>query len=406
MNLKERQNKEKKRPEISNDTTQTSNPLSDEQTLLSKTQELSAKLAAATDALEREKKRSRAQDLTISKLTSQNSTLTSKTQEQQLLIAALRTEISDALDINRSLLEDNQALIQANGGLRSDRGIESRKEVADLRSEITRLESEICDLKTQVDQSCVAAVQKAYDKLERSRRKADRQLDSYQAFVEEKIRGILEERNQSVAALNHKIKALTGSLWLSRDLLLICVLCNLVANPVILQDLWDILLGIDLLLAEYFEWIRYPCYHPYPGSEPYPYAPWPAWAIRIVSIVAGLSLVAGIACLCSHMYDQIRSQWCRLAARITTTLLIIVSILGPMAKEYLHWNTAALSFIFFLFAMKRLHRFEVSYSRAHKTEKWEHIKQHNDKSFYVTYHINHLYALIKEKIKKVGNKST
>ena len=54
MNLKERQNKEKKKPENSNSTTQTSNQQSPEQILLSKVLELS-------DALNEEKQRALSQ---------------------------------------------------------------------------------------------------------------------------------------------------------------------------------------------------------------------------------------------------------------------------------------------------------------------------------------------------------
>ena len=253
MNLKDRLNKEEKKPGNSTVTTQKSNPQSAEQTLLSKVQELSAALTATKDDLAKEKKRIRSLDRTISKLSYQNSTLTSRTQEQQSLIAALRTEISETQDINRSLQEGNQKLLRENEDLRFDHGVESRKEVDDLRNEISRLHSQVDDLNKQVDQSCVAAVREAYDELERSRRKADRQLDSYQAFVAKKLRGILDERNQSVAALNHKIKARAGSLWLSRDLLFVYAICSLAANPVILLDLWEILSGAGLLLSEYYE---------------------------------------------------------------------------------------------------------------------------------------------------------
>ena len=271
MNLKDRLNKEEKTPESSTDTMQTSNPRSAEQTLLSKVQELSAALTAVKDNLAKEKQRTRALDRTISKLSSQNSKLTSKTQEQKSMIAAPRTEISEAQDINRSLRKDNQALIQENENIRFDHGVESRKEVDDLKIEISRLHLQIDDLHKQVDQSCVKAVRAAYDELERSRRKADRQLDSYQAFVAKKMRGILDERDKSIAALNHKIKVRAGSLWLARDLLFIYALCSLAADPIILLDLWNILENIGLLLEEYYGWIYCPCYISYPGGAPLPY---------------------------------------------------------------------------------------------------------------------------------------
>lgn len=368
MNLKDRLNKEEQRPGNSTDTMQTSNPQSAEQTLLSKVQELSAALTAVKDNLAKEKQRTRALDRTISKLSSQNSTLTSKTQEQQSMIAALRTEISEAQDINRSLRKDNQALIQENENIRFDHGVESRREFDDLRDEISRLHSQIDDLNKQVDHSCVAAVREAYDELERSRRKADRQLDSYQAFVAKKLRGILDERNQSIAALNHKIKARTGSLWLARDLLFVYALCSLTADPIILLDLRDILVNIGLLLEEYYGWIYCPCYIPYPGGVPLPYEPGTAWAVRTASIIAGLALAAGIIWLFRHVYSLIRVQWCRLAVRITVSLLIIVSVLGNVIKEYLQWNTAALLFALFIVVMKAIHRIEISYTRLHKTD--------------------------------------
>ena len=378
MNLKDRLNKEEQKPGNSTDTTQTSNPQSAEQTLLSKVQELSAALTAAKDNLAKEKQRTRTLDRTISKLSSQNSTLTSKTQEQQSMIAALRTEISEAQDINRSLRKDNQALIQENENIRFDHGVESRREFDDLRDEISRLHSQIDDLNKQVDQSCVAAVREAYDELERSRRKADRQLDSYQAFVAKKLRGILDERNQSIAALNHKIKARTGSLWLARDLLFVYALCSLTANPIILLDLRDILVNIGLLLEEYYGWIYCPCYIPYPGSVPLPYESGTAWAVRTASIIAGLALAAGIIWLFRHVYSLIRVH--------------IVSVLGNVIKEYLQWNTAALLFALFIVVMKAIHRIEISYTRLHKTDEWEHIKDHNDKSYYITYYIYRFLA--------------
>ena len=392
MNLKDRLNKEEQKPGNSTDTTQTSNPRSAEQTLLSKVQELSAALTAAKDNLAKEKQRTRTLDRTISKLSSQNSTLKSKTQEQQSLIAELRTEISEAQDINRSLRKDNQALIQENENIRFDHGVESRKEVDDLKIEISRLHSQIDDLNKQVDQSCVAAVREAYDELERSRRKADRQLDSYQAFVAKKLRGIIDERNQSISALNHKIKAGAGSLWLARDLLFVYALCSLTADPIILLDLRDILVNIGLLLEEYYGWIYCPCYIPYPGGTPLPYEAGTAWAVRPASIIAGLALAAVIIWLCGHVYGLIRVQWCRLAVRITVSLLIIVSVLGNVVKEYLQWNTAALFFSLCIVVMNVLHRLEISYTRAHKSYEWEHIKDHNDKSYYITYYIYRLLA--------------
>ncbi len=241
-----------------------------------------------------------------------------------------------------------------------------------------------------MDQSCVAAVREAYDELERSRRKADRQLDSYQAFVAKKLRGILEERNRSVSALNHKIKAQAGSLWLARDLLLVFALCSLAADPVILLDLWEIIVNIKLLLEEFYEWVRHPCYIPHPGGEMLPYEAGTAWAVRIASVIAGLALAAGMIWLCRHIYARIRAQWGRLATRITISLLIIVSTLGTVIKEYLQWNTAALYFVLFIIAMKLMHRTEVAYIRAHKADEWEQIKDHNDKSYYVTYYIYRL----------------
>lgn len=374
---------------------QTSNSQSAEQTLLSKVQELSAALTAVKDDLEREKRKSRAQDRTISKLSSRNSTLISKTQEQQSLIAALRTEISETQDINRSLRKDNQALSQENENIRFDHGVESRREFDDLRDEISRLHLQIDELNKQVDQSCVAAVRAAYDELERSRRKADRQLDSYQAFVAKKLRGILDERNQSISALNYKIKARVGSLWLARDLLFVYALCSLAAEPIILLDLRDILENIGLLLKKYYGWIYCPCYIPYPGGAPLPYEARTAWAVRIVSVIAGLALVSVIVWLCGHVYSLIKAQWCRLTVRITVSLLIIVSVLGNVVKEYLQWNTAVIFFTLFIVVMKVIHRIEISYTRLHKTDKWEHIKEQNDKYYFVTYHI---YSFFSERV--------
>ena len=251
---------------------------------------------------------------------------------------------------------------------------------------------QIDDLHKQVDQSCVEAVRAAYDELERSRRKADRQLDSYQAFVAKKIRGILDERNQSIAVLNHKIKARAGSLWLARDLLFVYALCSLAADPIILLDLRDILVNIGLLLEEYYGWIYCPCYIPYPGGAPLPYESGTAWAVRTASIIAGLALAAGIIWLFRHVFSLIRVQWCRLAVRITVSLLIIVSVLGNVIKEYLQWNTAALLFVLFIVVMKAIHRIEISYIRLHKTDEWDYIKEHDDKLYYITYYIYRFLA--------------
>lgn len=308
------------------------------------------------------------------------------------MIAALRTEISEAQDINRSLRKDNQALIQENENIRFDHGVESRREFDDLRDEISRLHSQIDDLNKQVDQSCVAAVREAYDELERSRRKADRQLDSYQAFVAKKLRGILDERNHSISALNYKIKARAGSLWLARDLLLVYALCSLAVDPIILLDLQEILININLLLEEFYEWICCPYYVQYPGGESLPYEAGTAWGIRLASVIAGLVFVVGMVWLCRHVFARIRAQWCRFAKRITVSMLIIVSALGTLIKAYLQWNTVAFFFIFFIIVMKVLHRLEISYIRAHKSDEWEHVKDHNDKSYYITYYIYRFLA--------------
>ena len=314
------------------------------------------------------------------------------------MIAALRTEISEAQDINRSLRKDNQALIQENENIRFDHGVESRREFDELRIEISRLHSQIDDLNKQVDQSCVAAVREAYDELERSRRKADRQLDSYQAFVAKKLRSILDERNQSIAALNHKIKARAGSLWLARDLLFVYALCSLAADPIILLDLRDIFVSIGLLLEKYYGWIYYPYYIPYPGGAPLPYEARTAWAVRIISVIGGLALVVAIVWLCGHVYGLIRAQWCRLAVRITVSLLIIVSVLGSIVKEIFRWNTAVLFFILFNTSMMLMHRLGSFFACSDKAKEWEYIKNHNDKSFFITYHIYQSFTLIgKEK---------
>ena len=387
---------------------QKSNPQSAEQTLLSKVQELSAALTATTDALEKEKQRSRSQDRTISKLSSRNSTLTSKTQEQQSLIAALRTEISEAQDINQSLRKDNQKLIRENEDLRFDHGIESLKEVDDLRNEISLLHLQIDNLNKQVDLSCVAAVREAYEKIEEHDRRADKTLKDFQAFVKKKVNGYIaeiEDRNRIIESMVDRIRSLKNSLWLSRDLLLVYALCSLAADPAILLDLWKILVNMGLLLGEYSEWIFCPCYIPYPGAEPLPYASGTAWAVRTASIIAGAVFTAGMLLLCRHMYTRIRSQWCRLAARITVSMLIIISALGTVIKEHLQWNTAALSFVLFIIVMKLMHRLEVSYSHAHKTDEWERIKDHNNTSFFVTYYIYRLLSHEWSRGQNKGNRS-
>lgn len=46
----------------------------------------------------------------------------------------------------------------------------------------------------------------------------------------------------------------------------------------------------------------------------------------------------------------------------------------------------------FIVVMKVLHRLEISYIQAHKSDEWEHIKDHNDKSYYVTYYIYRFLA--------------
>ena len=229
----------------------------------------------------------------------------------------------------------------------------------------------------------------AYDELERSRRKADRQLDSYQAFVAKKLRGILDERNQSISSLNYKIKARAGSLWLARDFLFVYALCSLAVDPIILLDLQEILININLLLEEFYEWICCPYYVQYPGGESLPYEAGTAWAIRSASVIVVLAFVVGMEWLCRHVFARIRAQWCRFAKRITVSMLIVVSTLGTLIKAYLKWNTVTFFFVLFIVVMKVLHRLEISYTRAHKSDEWEHIKDHNDKSYYVTYYIYH-----------------
>lgn len=397
MNLKDRQSKEEQNLGNSTDITQKSNPQSEEQTLLSKVTELSVALTATTDALEKEKQRSRALDRTISKLSSKNSTLISKTQEQQSLIAALKTEISEAQDINRSLQKDNQALIQENGDLRYNHGVESRKEVDNLRNEICRLHLEIADLNKQVDHSNVAAVDRAYKELKENDRIAKKTMKDFQAFVKEKVKGYVDEiesRNSIIKSLYIRIRSEKNRLWFHRDLLFVYSLCALITNPVILLDIWELLTTAGLLLEEYYEWILCPCYSPYPGSMPQPYKPETAWVVRAASVIAVLASTVLLIYACRRAYNQVRAQWCRLAARITISLIIIVSTVGPAVKEYLNWNTAVFLFILFLLEIRLLFGLRNMFINNHKTDEWEHIKEQNDKTFYVTYHI---YAFLHEK---------
>ena len=391
MNLKERQNKEKKKPENSNSTTQTSKQQSAEQILLSKVLELS-------DALNEEKQRTRSQAQMISELTSQRSILTSKTQEQQLIIAALRTEISEAQNINKSLQKNNQSLIRQNDDLRFDHGVESLKEVDDLRDEICRLHLKIAELNKQVDHSTVAAVNKAYKKLEENDQKAKKKMQDFRVYVNKKIREYVDEiekRNCIIKSQHARIRSEKNKLWLYRDLLFLYCLCTLAVTPVILQDIGKLFTTAGLLLEEYYEWILCPCYYPYPGAAPQPYETGISWAIRIASVIAGLALSTLLVYACRRLYSKVRSQWCRLATRIFLSLLIIVSVLGSVIKEYLRWNTAVLLFFLFLLEMRFLLRFENMFTKNHKTDGWERLKDQNDKSYFVTFHI---YTCFREMI--------
>ena len=308
-----------------------------------------------TDALNEEKQRSLSQAQTISELTSQRSILTSKTQEQQSIIAALRTEISEAQNINKSLQKDNQSLIRQNDDLRFDHGVESLKEVDDLRDEICRLHLKIAELNKQVDHSTVAAVNKAYKKLEENDQKAKKKMQDFRVYANKKIREYVDEiekRNGIIKSQHARIRSEKNKLWLYRDLLFLYCLCTLAVTPVILQDIGKLFTTAGLLLEEYYEWILCPCYYPYPGAAPQPYETGISWAIRI-----------------------------------SLSLLIIVSVLGSVIKEYLRWNTAVLLFFLFLLEMRFLLRFENMFTKNHKTDEWERIKDQNDKSYFVTFHI-------------------
>ena len=387
MNLKDRLNKEEKKPKNLSDTTQTSNPHSAEQLLLSKTLALTEALTEATNALESEKQKVASQARTISDLSSQNSILTSKARELQSVLSALKTEITEVREINRSLQKSNQDLLRENGILRIPRESESQKENAVLKSEISGLRSKIDDLNKLVDYSNADAVRKAYDELERARSKANKELESYQLFAAHKLNEILEERDRSVAALSHRAKSLTGSLWLCRDLLLLFIFCTLTADPVIMLDAWELLTDACLSIESYCEWFMYPCYAPYPGAVPVPYGSGTAWTVRTASVIAILISVILLSRIGRRAYSRIRTQWCRLAARISLSLLIIISVLGSVIKEYLHWNTAVLFLTLFAISMRLMRRYENSFARSRMTDDWEQIKEHNEKSYYVTYHI-------------------
>ena len=309
--------------------------------------------------------------------------LTSKAQELQSIIAALRTEISEAQDINRSLQKSNQELLKENEDLRLHRESESQKETAVLKNEISRLRLKVDDLNKQVDYSNADAVRKAYDELERARK----ELGRYKAYAAKKLHGVRKERDRSVAALSHRIKALSGSLWLCRDLLLLFAYFTMTAEPVILLDIWELLTDAFLSLESYCDWIIYPCYAPYPGAMPVPYEPGTAWAVRTASVIAGLVLVILLSYIGRRVYNSIRAQWCKLATRVSLSLLIIVSVLGSVIKEYLRWNTAVLLFFLFLLEMRFLLRFENMFTKNHKTDQWERIKDQNDRSYFVTFHI-------------------
>lgn len=140
-------------------------------------------------------------------------------------------------------------------------------------------------------------MREAYENLEENDRRTDKTLKDFQAFVKKKfndIIGEIEDRNRIIKSMGDRIKSQKNILWLSRDLLLVYALCILTANPVILLDHWEILVGIDLLLAEYCEWIHCPYNYPFPGAEPLPYELGTAWAVRTAFVIAGLSLAVVI----------------------------------------------------------------------------------------------------------------
>lgn len=223
-------------------------------------------------------------------------------------------------------------------------------------------------------------------------------MQDFRAYANKKIREYVDEiekRNGIIKSQHARIRSEKNKLWLYRDLLFLYCLCTLAVTPVILQDIGKLFTTAGLLLEEYYEWILCPCYYPYPGAAPQPYETGISWAIRIVSVITGLAFTAFLAYTCRYLYSKARPQWCRLATRISLSLLIIVTVLGSVVKEYLQWNTAVLLFILLLLEIVLLPRFESMFTQNHKPDEWERIKAQNDTSFFVTYHI---YACFHEMI--------
>ena len=265
-------------------------------------------------------------------------------------------------------------------------------------NEISLMYSQIDDHNNQLDPAKITVTSQTFDELEENSRKARKALGYYQVYTRKKVLSYvkeIKEKNRNITVLAQKNKSREGNLWLSQDLLLLFVLCTLVVDPTFLLDLRDILFDVGLSLCEYYEWINYPCYYPYPGATPHPYTTGTAWAIRAVSIIAGLAFSAGLFYLGRHLYARLRSLWCRLAARITASLLIIVSVLGSSMKEYLPWNTVTFFLILLFIAMKLIRRFEAIFASFYKTDDWKHIRDHNDKFFYITFYIFQISSLIK-----------
>ena len=112
---------------------------------------------------------------------------------------------------------------------------------------------------------------------------------------------------------------------------------------------------------------------------PVPYGSGTAWTVRTASVIAILISVILLSRIGRRAYSRIRTQWCRLAARISLSLLIIISVLGSVIKEYLHWNTAVLFLTLFTISMRLMRRYENSFARSRMTDDWEQIKEHNEK---------------------------
>ena len=403
MNLKDRMNSgsqdlkpmENVKPQNMQNTMQKSNQPSQEQTLLSKVQELTEALKTEKqknsdlqEEITSDKKQMREQTALIHRLSSEKSdlqstsqTLLSKNQEMQSQIADLKAELSSVQKINLSLTTNNQSLVKQNDDLRNNAGLLSRKEQEQLEEKYRNLTTGADKLKKQVNMSNVEAVESAQAAQKAAERKAEKDIADYKESADKKVSEAVSAKNTAIRQTKEKVKAAKKNQQIAWGSLLVTLLCCLIAYPTFSWDIWYFI-SVPAgwawdRLNNYAGWVEKPYYtRSVMGVEQQvAFSTGWAWFLRI------LTFILIIACIGAVIYGTYRialyykKRWCNLSLKVLLISIAVIIVFGEGIRTHININLVLLLLIVQLLYLGVLAYLDGYYETRNRTDEWEKLQR-------------------------------